>query len=94
MAAPGYPDQPLKGVPIEGDLSYQTASSYFLHAGTLKTNTNGWVTNGGRVLCSIGIGSTFQESIQNAYSQAARVRWKNQLMRTDIGAKITSSISG
>jgi phosphoribosylamine---glycine ligase len=93
LAAPGYPDQVQKGVAIEGDIDFQTSSSYFIHAGTQKENSR-WITNGGRVMGAVGLGSHFNESIKNAYSQASKVRWKNMQMRNDIGAKITSSISG
>lgn len=88
LAAPGYPESPEKGVTIEGDLGFQTASSYFLHAGTGKNSTGEWVTNGGRVLNAVGMGSSLQEAVRLAYSQASKVSWKGLSMRKDIGAKV------
>ena len=88
LAAPGYPEAPESGVVIEGDLSYQSASSYFLHAGTAKNAMGEWVTKGGRVLNSVGLGSTLKEAVEKAYSQARRVTWKGLRMRKDIGAKV------
>lgn len=86
LAAAGYPEAPEKGAPIEGDVNYQSASSYFLHAGTAHRDGK-WLTNGGRVLNAIGMGSTLNEAIGKAYAQAAKVSWKGMRMRKDIGAK-------
>ncbi len=89
LAAPGYPDQPQKDVPIKGDLKHQTATSYFLHAGTyLKDNQ--WYTKGGRVLCSIGLGNTLTEALAESYAQTKFAKWDGQQMRTDIGSKLKS----
>jgi phosphoribosylamine--glycine ligase len=88
LAAPGYPDAPEKGVVLEGDLGRQSATSYFLHAGTAKNSRGEWVTAGGRVLNCIGYGSNLRESLQAAYAQARQVTWKGLVMRTDIGAKV------
>lgn len=86
LASPGYPDAPEKGVAIEGDLGYQSSSSYFLHAGTSK-NAGQWVCNGGRVLNSVGLGSSRAEALKAAYAQAKHVSWRGMQMRKDIGAK-------
>jgi phosphoribosylamine--glycine ligase len=88
LAAEGYPDKPIKGVSIEGDLSYETVSSYFIHAGTQKDGHGIWRTNGGRVLGAVGIGSSAKEASENAYSQASKVRWPGLQMRQDIGRYI------
>jgi phosphoribosylamine--glycine ligase len=83
MAAPGYPMNPEKGLPIEGSLE-KNSNAYFLHAGTKKTNDQ-WVTNGGRVLCAVGLGTTLSESKENAYVLAKKVRWPGIQIRKDIG---------
>jgi phosphoribosylamine--glycine ligase len=87
QAAPGYPDNPEKGVVLEGDAGYQGSSSYFLHAGTAKSLLGQWVTNGGRVLNAVGMGSTLKEAIGAAYKQAKHVNWRGMQMRKDIGQK-------
>lgn len=87
MAAPGYPDSPQKGVVIDGDPLAQSNSSYFLHAGTGKNDKGQWITNGGRVLNAVAIGSDSAEAIRLAYDQAKKASWKNSQMRRDIGAK-------
>jgi phosphoribosylamine--glycine ligase len=83
LAAPGYPMNPEKGLPIEGSFD-QNKNAYFLHAGT-KNNNGQWVTNGGRVLCAVGVGTTLIESKQNAYQLARQIKWSGMQMRNDIG---------
>lgn len=85
LAAQGYPDAPVKDAPIEGDLGYQGPSSYFLHAGTAKSGGQ-WVTNGGRVLNAVGMGSSRAEALREAYAQAKHANWRGMQMRKDIGA--------
>jgi phosphoribosylamine--glycine ligase len=87
LAAPGYPVSAEKGVPIEGDIEFQSGSSYFIHAGT-KLAGKEWNTNGGRVLCAIGVGSSLRESLHQAYQQAEKVSWRGLQRRSDIGAKL------
>lgn len=87
LASPGYPEAVEKGVEIEGDIGFQTPSSYFLHAGTGRNAAGKWITNGGRVLNSVGMGSSLQEAVTKAYAQAKKVSWVGLRMRKDIGAK-------
>ncbi len=86
MAAEGYPQTVVKGSVISGDLNTQTSSSYFLHAGTQK-NENGWVVNGGRVLNSVGLGSSHREALKKAYDLCEQARWQGIQYRRDIGKK-------
>ncbi|MDZ4660818.1 MAG: phosphoribosylamine--glycine ligase [Pseudomonadota bacterium] len=88
MAAPGYPEAPKKNIAIEGNISYETHSSYFLHAGTKKDAQGKYVTQGGRVLNAVGLGSTLMEAIELAYSQANKVSWPGLQIRTDIGQRV------
>lgn len=87
LAANGYPDKPEKGSSISGDPWFQTNSSYFIHAGTKKINST-WVTNGGRVLGAVGLGTSPEESQQSAYKLANTVNWQGLQKRMDIGSKI------
>lgn len=89
LAAEGYPENPIKNTLIEGELFYETASSYFLYAGIKKQDDN-YYTNGGRVINAIGIGDNLNESISNAYLQAQKVQWLNCQYRKDIGQKLIS----
>lgn len=94
MAAEGYPENAVKGAPINGEISFETASSYFIHAGTKKNPDGQWVTNGGRVLGAVGIGSSLQEAISNAYELTQKVKWKGMQWRRDIGKYFTNSSAG
>ena len=85
LAAEGYPENSVKGSIIEGEIGFETVSSYFIHAGTLKNKGGQWQTNGGRVLGAIGLGSSSKESIENAYAQAKKVSWQGLQSRKDIG---------
>lgn len=85
MAAPGYPDHPERGLVISGDAFASTASSYFVHAGTARNQNSELVTNGGRVMGAIGLGSSLDESLQNAYTQIESAKWTGLNFRKDIG---------
>lgn len=86
LAAEGYPESPVKNVVINGNPTRQTASSYFLHAGT-KAAGDGWTTNGGRVLNAIGIGSNREEALKHAYALVEYGKWNGMQFRRDIGEK-------
>jgi phosphoribosylamine--glycine ligase len=88
LAAEGYPETPKKGVAIPG-LANATSSetSYFLHAGTKKRD-DVWMTDGGRVLNSVGLGDDLQGALSAAYAQAEQATWPGRQMRRDIGAKL------
>lgn len=88
MASPGYPDKPERGVKIEGDLSAETSDSYFIIAGAKKSAEGQWQTSGGRVLCSIGLGTTLQESLDRAYQQSESANWFGLQKRRDIGKNL------
>lgn len=90
MSAPGYPMNPERNLPIEGNLETSTEFSYFLHAGTGKDSHGQWVTKGGRVLNAVGLGSHLKESLKNAYSQTQKAKWMGLQMRSDIGSKSSS----
>lgn len=89
MAAPGYPMNPEKNLPIDGQIDAETEFSYFLHAGTKKNSEGKWVTNGGRVMNAIGLGASLKESLEKAYQQSEKTKWMGLQKRSDIGAKAT-----
>ena len=88
LAAPGYPVKAAKGKLIVGDVFSESASSYFLHAGTALSESGAWSTNGGRVMNAIGLGSSLQEAVDNSYAQAGKVEWEGLQKRSDIGKKV------
>lgn len=85
MASPGYPDNPEKGITIQGyDETVQNQSKYFIASG-IKNISSQWTTHGGRVLGAVGIGESKDESIKLAYDLAKKVNWKGIQYRQDIG---------
>lgn len=93
MASKGYPDDPIKGYSING-ISEGTSNGYVLHAGTRRAH-EGWLTHGGRVLNCVGIGSSLQEAIGNAYDIVRGIHSDGLQYRNDIGKRtIKNSIVG
>lgn len=86
LAAKGYPDSYPKGETISGLDSADNINTKIFHAGTKQVDNN-TVTNGGRVLCAVGLGDTIEDAFQTAYELSDKVTWKNQYKRTDIGKK-------
>ncbi|HEB26936.1 MAG TPA: phosphoribosylamine--glycine ligase [Porticoccus sp.] len=86
LAAGGYPASYNKGDVISGLPAADTDSSNekVFHAGT--KDINGQVTtNGGRILCAVGLGNTVTEAQQQAYELTKKISWDNVYYRTDIG---------
>lgn len=84
LAAGGYPDSYDKGDIISGLANTETESSKVFHAGTAEKDGS-IVTNGGRVLCAVGLGNSVTEAQQIAYQVVDKIDWKNVYYRTDIG---------
>ncbi len=83
LAAGGYPDQSSRGEPISG-LDEALPGTKVFHAGT-RLADGAVVTNGGRVLCVVGLGRTVAEARQRAYARIERIHWKDMHYRRDIG---------
>jgi len=85
LASNGYPNSYPKGDEIIG-LSDISQDSFVFHAGT-KNEDGKIVSNGGRVLGVTALGSSLNDAINNAYSAAEKIHWKNKYHRNDIGKK-------
>jgi phosphoribosylamine--glycine ligase len=84
MAAGGYPETYRKGEPIEGlDAAARLPGKVF-HAGTLAQG-GAIVTNGGRVLCAVGLGADIVAARGEAYDLVAAIHWNLVQYRRDIG---------
>ncbi|MBK9294325.1 MAG: phosphoribosylamine--glycine ligase [Oligoflexia bacterium] len=91
VAAPGYPDNPQKGlrVFIDKEILKQTnKEKYFLHAGT--ASHNGYITSGGRVLNCIGIDKTVTQARAKAYEIVKGVILNGLQVRNDIAKEVSS----
>jgi len=86
LAAQGYPDSYEKGELIE-NIPSATDSGKVFHAGT-RSDANGQIlSNGGRVLCAVGLGDNIKAAQQQAYQLLANIDWESAYFRTDIGFK-------
>jgi phosphoribosylamine--glycine ligase len=89
MAAQGYPEEPRKGDLIEGLEHAATMPGKIFHAGTTLAGDK-VVTNGGRVLCAVGLGVDVRAAQREAYALADTVRWRGAQYRRDIGYRAIS----
>ena len=84
LAAGGYPDAVRKGDVIHGlDAAAQLPGKVF-HAGTTLAGDD-VVTNGGRVLCAVGLGATVLAAQRQAYDLVNAICWDGMQYRRDIG---------
>ena len=88
LASGDYPDSVSRGERIEGldraaDLVRDGSGKVF-HAGT-KLSGAEVLTDGGRVLCAVGLGRSVSDAQQVAYRLAGAIRWPHMRYRRDIG---------
>jgi phosphoribosylamine--glycine ligase len=84
MAAAGYPEEVRKGDVIEGLDRAATLPGKVFHAGT-RMQSGRVVTNGGRVLCAVGLGSTVSTARAQAYGLVNSITWPGVQFRHDVG---------
>jgi len=84
MAAAGYPERVRKGDVIEGLERAAQLPGKIFHAGTRRADGR-VLTNGGRVLCAVGLGASVAAAQRQAYALADTVRWAGVHYRRDIG---------
>ena len=83
MAAAGYPDAPVKGDVIDG-IPPETPESVTFHAGTTVVGGK-LLTNGGRVLCVVGLGDSVKMAQKQAYETVEKIHFNGAQYRRDIG---------
>lgn len=86
MAAPGYPEDPRKGIPLRLPEQVPSQVLYF-HAGTRQAEGQ-LLANGGRVLNVVGLGAGLREALDYAYRGVAAVDFPQAQFRRDIGKKL------
>jgi phosphoribosylamine--glycine ligase len=84
MAAAGYPDSVRRGDVIEGLERAARLPGKIFHAGT-RLESGKVLTNGGRVLCAVGLGAGIAAARRTAYTLADSVHWPGVHYRRDIG---------
>ncbi|HEV7607863.1 MAG TPA: phosphoribosylamine--glycine ligase, partial [Steroidobacteraceae bacterium] len=84
LAAEGYPDNVRKGDVIGGlDAAARLPGKVF-HAGT-RAEDGKVLTNGGRVLCAVGLGDNVSAAQAQAYQLVDAISWPGMQCRRDIG---------
>ena len=84
MAAAGYPESLRRGDNIEGLERAARLPGKIFHAGT-RLESGKVLTNGGRVLCAVGLGAGVAAAQRAAYALADSVHWPGVHYRRDIG---------
>jgi phosphoribosylamine---glycine ligase len=84
LAAGGYPDTVRKGDVIEGLERAATLPGKVFHGGT-RLEPGKILTNGGRVLCAVGLGASVAEAQRQAYTLLGPIHWEGMQFRRDIG---------
>lgn len=83
-AAPGYPESPRTGDPIEGlEKARALPGVHVFAAGVAE----GLITAGGRVLALTGTGPTLREARSKAYEAVGVISFPGMQFRTDIAAQ-------
>ena len=86
MAANGYPDNYDKGDLIKNRPPESPTAKVF-HAGTRTDASGNILSDGGRVLCAVGLGDDIRSAQQCAYELVKKIEWESAYFRTDIGFK-------
>ena len=84
MATAGYPESVRRGDVIEGLERAARLPGKIFHAGT-RLESGRVLTNGGRVLCAVGLGAGVSAAQRAAYALADSVHWPGVHYRRDIG---------
>jgi phosphoribosylamine--glycine ligase len=84
MTAGGYPGKYHQGDVIRGIPENLPEHLKVFHAGTARDGDT-IVTSGGRVLCTVALGSTVTEAQREAYRLAGEIVWDGLYYRKDIG---------
>jgi phosphoribosylamine---glycine ligase len=83
VAAPGYPEAPVKGaeIALAEDLP---ADTLLFHAGTKLDEAGRLRAAGGRVLCATGLAASVPEAADRSRALAGQVRFEGCVFRRDI----------
>ena len=86
MASRGYPESYDKGAVISGLADATGDDVKVFHAGT-RLEGDTVVTDGGRVLCVVGAGTSVRTARDAAYRAVRKIAWEGAFYRTDIGRR-------
>jgi phosphoribosylamine--glycine ligase len=87
IASNGYPEGVAKGAEIVGvDLAVQVPNAVVFHASTGVNEKGKLISNGGRTLSVVGLGSDVGSSRQVAYKAVDLIQLRGRRVRRDIGS--------
>ncbi|HUI62112.1 MAG TPA: phosphoribosylamine--glycine ligase [Steroidobacteraceae bacterium] len=84
MAASGYPETVRRGDVIAGLDEAARLPGKVFHAGT-RLQSGRVLTDGGRVLCAVGLGDSVSAAQQQAYALVDAISWQGMQFRRDVG---------
>lgn len=84
LASLGYPESYPKGeiLSLPNELP---KGSEIIHAGTAQNEEGEIISNGGRVLCSLGVAQTLEAARSLAYALCEKIDFQSKYFRRDIG---------
>lgn len=83
--AEGYPENYKKGDIITGLDNFDENNNELVFIAGAKYENNQFLTNGGRVLNTVGIGTTPNEAREKAYNLLNKINFNGKYFRKDIG---------
>lgn len=89
MAAPGYPGDYPRNIPVQTGFTNHDPNRLLFHAGTIRENGE-LRTNGGRCFTMVGIAAELTHARSEAYSLSQELSFAGGWSRSDIGANIYS----
>ena len=90
MACKGYPGTYAKGMPIQGLPKMTHDLVKVFHGGTAQSEQQ-IITDGGRVLCVVGLADDLAKAQQLAYRHVGKINWDQVYYRRDIGHRAIQS---
>ena len=85
IAAGGYPLEYRKGDQIDGIEEAEKSGAVKVFFADTKLDSDKLVTDGGRVLCVVGLGERVSDAQRTAYDAVAKIRFRDMYYRKDIG---------
>jgi phosphoribosylamine--glycine ligase len=86
LASRGYPTRPETGARIDGlERAGRHEHVKIFHAGTARTPTGEWLTDGGRVLGVTAAAPTLERALERCYTAVSDISWAGMHYRRDIG---------
>jgi phosphoribosylamine--glycine ligase len=87
LASGGYPGSYARGLPISGLGDAQEDRAIVFHAGTTRNDAGEIVSNGGRVLTVVGLGTDLAAARSRAYAAAQGISFEGWQSRSDIALR-------